>query len=482
MRARGRVTALLLLAGVGAALAEDTAPPRRGEEARGRLAELARRGAYADLVDASDGVLSTAPSDVPALEFRAFALHRLERHQAAQAAYERILEVDEDHVWALTQLGVLLGEAGRHAEGVRHLRRATEIEPTSLDAQRKLSRLHRDAGEHLDAAAAVRRALEGGVDPAWAHAELGYLHWVLGDGATSRGHWRQAREAGADPADCAHGERLVAWDEEVEGQAEDAPALRERRLSGPPWLFRVGPVEVTTLVGPGLPPWLAGRVSALLAENEAFVGEPPREGAALRLFLARTVEEHEAVRRQRFPGGGPGRSFFFHAAPQRRGEGWSLDMHVAWSDAGVLRSLSHELGHAVLRRRRALPPCWLDEGLATYLEACEDGTRTLGEVRSDLLASLRTATDQGRALDFRAMLTCGDFGGAGSRARYAQAWSMVHFLLHDPERGGLEALGRYLSAELGRRGDPVTQFRAVYGLDLEALDEAWRAHVERLSR
>ena len=74
----------------------------------------------------------------------------------------------------------------------------------------------------------------------------------------------------------------------------------------------------------------------------------------------------------------------------------------------------------------------------------------------------------------------GAFQGANTRARYAQAWSMFHFLIEGS--GGARRLQSYLDLiETGMgMGSRTNDFLRVYGTDLEALEAAWVRHIDGL--
>ena len=161
----------------------------------------------------------------------------------------------------------------------------------------------------------------------------------------------------------------------------------------------------------------------------------------------------------------------------------SLQMVAAWSEPGLLRSLSHELAHALVRLRASrasdIPP-WLDEGLATYLELAPDETGRLrpGTVRTDMLEVVCGACVAEDVTGWEAMLAMSRsaFSGPFARRRYAEAWSMVHFLLEGPRTGGRTRLLAYLDS-LGSAGGG---FGGFYGRDLPAIHEAWVDHVMSL--
>jgi len=487
--------------------------PDADPEADARLAtELGQRVDAWDwrgALDAADAAIETRPDSLVAWRYRAFALHKLGRTAPAIAAYRKTLEIDPSDGWAFMNLAELLTRERRWDEAVAAATRAVEIDPRSIEAQSKLSLAHRERGAYAEAAKAVERALLRGADPAWCHAELGYVRYVLEDPETSRAHWSRAKELGFDADACAHGLRLARWEEDARPASESArDALSRRRAGeGDPWAFPVGKIEVMTRFGPALPKEIAATVERIQKEDSVFLGIEGAWPESIRLHVARTVEEHEEIRQRAFPQGYRGKAFL-ERRPARFGGGppfpggrgsrgrrgfdaddddedgrWRLDIHVALSEADVETSLSHELAHALLQVRvpRASDiPAWFDEGIATHLELSADpanGRLVSGAARPDLLDAIREARAAGVALGFDEMIWADRrrFEGRDARARYAEAWSMAHFLVA-VRPGGRERLAAYLDAlESDRSRDRERAFAAAWGADRGAIARAYDA-------
>jgi len=487
------VIASALVFGTSTARAEETVPDAAADGAlRTSLAALAQRGAFAEILTAADATLSERDESVPAWAYRGFALHKLGRPLAAESAYRRTIELDPTHWWAFTQLGAVLSSRGRWEEAVQPLERAVRLKPDSLDAHRKLALAHRGRGGYREAVAAVERAVEAGVEQAWAHAELGYLHFALQNSAASAEHWAAAARTGADAREAAYGRALAEWDRGTRGDDEDTRAItRMKREEGPGWVFDVEGMQIRTRLGPTLPPGIASLMKDLPALYRGFVGADDKRRSRITVHLARTYEEHEVARRRLFPQGSAGRAFMsrtFASVPRKDGQRgrprlrWQLDIYANASAAGIGTSLSHELAHTALQAVAPQPPLWADEGLATYLEVSprEGGLPATGEVRADLIAAWSKAHQAGTLLSFPRMLGAGRavMEGPEGRARYAQAWSMVHFLLHRDGGASREAFLAYLSSPASRVRDPVDRFTRTVSRDLEGLEREWLAYVE----
>lgn len=466
------------------------------------------RGALA----AADEEIARRPDSLVAWRYRAYALHQLGRVSPAVAAYQRTLALDPESGWAFMNLAELLTRERRWNEAIAAATRAVEIEPRSVEAQAKLSLAHRERGAYADAAAAVERALLRGADPAWCHAELGYLRFALEDPASSRAHWTRASELGFDADACAHGLRLAAWEED-----SPAPSPRDRderskrrRGDGEEWTFDVGRIQVRTRVGPALPRDVTRTIERIQKEYAQFLGLAGDWDETVRLHVSRTVEEHEEIRQRAFPQGYRGKAFLerrpmrpmgggppFPRGPRGRGdrrdddddsERWRLDIHVAFSEADFEPSLSHELAHAILQVRvpRASDiPAWFDEGIATHLELHTDssGKPVSGALRPDLLEALREAQAAGVALGFEDMIFADRrrFEGRDARARYAEAWAIVHYLLA-VRPNGRTRLGDYLDAlERDRSRDRERAFAAAWGSDWDALERDFTAWLEKVA-
>jgi len=131
------------------------------------------------------------------------------------------------------------------------------------------------------------------------------------------------------------------------------------------------------------------------------------------------------------------------------------------------RLLPHELSHLVLyqatRNPYNSPPAWLDEGIAVHNQ----------EVRyPDEDAALREAASEGRLVPLKAL--SGSFGAdeEASLLSYAQAGSVIDFVLED-SRYGKQKLARTISAfREGVTYDEALQ--AGLGVTVDELDEQWR--------
>lgn len=132
------------------------------------------------------------------------------------------------------------------------------------------------------------------------------------------------------------------------------------------------------------------------------------------------------------------------------------------------RTVAHELTHVLVGHLTfsclSFVPTWLQEGLAMVGEGgLEENQRTLFEqaVAADTLPSLRSLS--------------GGFSEESSRANlsYAVSYSVVNFLV---ERYGRQNMSNLLDSL--RRGETIdAALRAIYGFDVDGLEDAWRTAI-----
>lgn len=135
--------------------------------------------------------------------------------------------------------------------------------------------------------------------------------------------------------------------------------------------------------------------------------------------------------------------------------------------------IMHEYVHFLLNHGGSTKyPKWYNEGLAEYLSAEQttDGKFLVGGVQEGRYENLSRLD----WLPFRDILAPKDYGKWSSRERamfYAQAWGLVHYLNHRPERRTFgEDLARYI--ELIDSGED----------DLEAFEEAFKITAKELDK
>ncbi len=153
----------------------------------------------------------------------------------------------------------------------------------------------------------------------------------------------------------------------------------------------------------------------------------------------------------------------------------------------TFKTLQHEGFHqfAWYHLGRDLPT-WLNEGLAQYFEDAvilESGMK-LGLANPQRLALVRDALTFGYALDGEALRQLEHHewshtlstNASRSELLYAQAWSLVYYLIHGDDGKYLESFEAYLRMlGMGKPHDDAFQLAFGYGA-AETIETRWRRH------
>ncbi len=113
--------------------------------------------------------------------------------EQAREVYQRLLQLDPDHVDAHVNLGRLLHEEGAPAAAEKHYREALEIDPEHETAAFNLGVALEDLGRLRDAIEAYQRALELDPQNADAHFNLAGLYERRGEKAAALRHLKTCR-------------------------------------------------------------------------------------------------------------------------------------------------------------------------------------------------------------------------------------------------------------------------------------------------
>jgi tetratricopeptide (TPR) repeat protein len=114
--------------------------------------------------------------------------------QQAREVYQRLLQLDPDHVDAHVNLGRLLHEDGAAAAAEKHYRKALEIDPDHETAAFNLGVALEDLGRLRDAIEAYQRALELDPQNADAHFNLAGMYERRGEKAAALRHLKMYRQ------------------------------------------------------------------------------------------------------------------------------------------------------------------------------------------------------------------------------------------------------------------------------------------------
>ncbi len=137
---------------------------------------------------------------------------------------------------------------------------------------------------------------------------------------------------------------------------------------------------------------------------------------------------------------------------------------LTWGRGAVVHELTHVLvGHLTFTCLGGVPT-WLNEGLAVYSEGALDSTSQ---------AQLESAIQDDSLLSVRSL--SGAFSEVASKANlsYSESYSIVKFLL---DKYGREKMTALLLA-LRDGNTPDQALTAVYGFDVDGLEDAWRAGI-----
>lgn len=141
--------------------------------------------------------------------------------------------------------------------------------------------------------------------------------------------------------------------------------------------------------------------------------------------------------------------------------------------------IMHEYVHFLVRNHGSLLyPKWYSEGFADYLSAgqSQSGKYVIGgvhKVRSKRLS-------RSRWIPLRMILSPEDYGGWSKERRsmfYAEAWALVHYLQHRPERDTLsQDMTRYVELVESGKGD-VEAFEEAFVITAKDLDKQVKRHL-----
>ncbi len=163
---------------------------------------------------------------------------------------------------------------------------------------------------------------------------------------------------------------------------------------------------------------------------------------------------------------------------------------TSWFDRGRAAALFHEGTHMVLdftavRSRRATGalPGWLGEGLAEYMEHCMTGDPGRVRFEDGRREEVRFATVRGARRPYRLSLLlaweASDFLATTARdLKYAQCYTLVHYLLNAADAGVRAGMDRYLAEAYARNGS-MSAFSRALEADLDDVQEAWFSYVGR---
>lgn len=184
---------------------------------------------------------------------------------------------------------------------------------------------------------------------------------------------------------------------------------------------------------------------------------------AIHLVLFNSQANYRAYMSKYFPEVPARRALFI----KRRGPG----MVFAYRSSEMHIDLRHETTHALLNASLPYVPLWLDEGLAEYFES----PPSTGARHHDHEGVTRRRAFWGQVPSIEDLEAIPDLSKMGTR-EYQDAWSCVHFLLHDSQ-ASRKVLLRFLS-DLQAHAPPGQLSRRVAS-DIPAWKKRYVAHFRR---
>src|SRR4029078_1730048 len=115
--------------------------------------------------------------------------------QAAEAEFQRTLELNPNLSNAHHWYGLFLSWEARHPEAITHLRRAIELDPLNLQYQCNLGQVLHNAGQSDAAVEQLKKALDMDPNFNYAHAELRQIYRDTGKYDLAMEGGRKARRS-----------------------------------------------------------------------------------------------------------------------------------------------------------------------------------------------------------------------------------------------------------------------------------------------
>ncbi|HND28778.1 MAG TPA: tetratricopeptide repeat protein [Myxococcota bacterium] len=154
-------------------------------------ATLLRNEVWRDEVTLWQDAADKNPESVDAAYGAADALRLAQRWSAAQAGFERVIAMKEDHLDARINLGITLAEQGKVAEAEQAWLAALRLQPRSCAAHNNLGALARRQGKPRLAITSYQSSMTWCPDDPIAQLALGDLFYEEGDPQKARYHYRR---------------------------------------------------------------------------------------------------------------------------------------------------------------------------------------------------------------------------------------------------------------------------------------------------
>ncbi len=164
-------------------------------------------------------------------------------------------------------------------------------------------------------------------------------------------------------------------------------------------------------------PEISNSLSALPGEIESLLGIHVSANE-VHLILFRRAEDYRNYMQRYFPGVAARQAMFI----RRSGPG----MVFAFNSPQLATDLRHESTHALLNATLPYVPLWMDEGIAEYFEAASSDRLNGHPHQSNIFKRMRFS----RAPEVSQLENIDTLAKMDGDA-YRDAWSIVHFLIHE---------------------------------------------------
>jgi len=131
------------------------------------------------------------------------SLWSLFQFSAAEAEFQRALELNPNLGNAKHWFGLFLSWEGRHPEALTHIRRAVELDPLNLQYQCNLGQVLANAGQQEAGIEQLKKALEMDPNFAYAHVELRNIDRDMGKYDLAMEEWKKYAALNNDPEESA---------------------------------------------------------------------------------------------------------------------------------------------------------------------------------------------------------------------------------------------------------------------------------------
>ena len=354
----------------------------------------------------------------------------------------------------------------------RDLEIACRLAPRFYEAQAFRARVLLDIGRPTEALAQAEAAIKNAPGAAEGYIARGLVRFS-----------RDELEAALEDLELARA--LAPWEEELVGLTRNVQNV----INGPPWARRFDAQTENYLVQTNVSATAAQEYAELLEAGRAHYAKTfplPKDGRRSKVLIFDTQEGYHGYSELSI--NDRVESTLGCYLPRYR-QLLLFEEKGSKTQDKTIQVLLHEGFHQFMHQ--LVPdnaiPFWLNEGLAEFMSAVEvKGGRVgkTGLVLQGRLDNIRyfVKANRNRPMAFPKIMqeTPQEFYSGAVWAKYAQAWSMVHFFELGATPDVKARYQRYLKAL--REGTPSKEAyaQAWVGVDWSAIQKRWWAHVEAM--